>query len=191
VILLVKFQKPVLEALRSLLNKDSGGIELPMVKANWAALAAQTEAAIQDAHGGRDLPNAPPDNPPGEVRQITDSEMVGVAQQFIAIHRSLQQELLARGIDVSAYGTLEALSAVAVVEGVIGPEDHQTLVKMSELTQALMQLPEEGRKAETARMLSLAAGVALAITGQVENARETRLAASQGNSDGLGFSERE
>lgn len=174
VVLVLVFRSQIREALKSLMAKESGQIELPLVKAQWEMKAAQLEAeiaGIQEIDGESDTAA----DSPVEIREIRDPDFVNMAMQFLTIHKALKGELEARNVDVSAYQTLEALSAVAAVEGIIEPDEHKMLAELSQIMQQLVSVAVDDREIVSARMIRMTARMARHIVEQTERAQRERL----------------
>jgi hypothetical protein len=171
VILVLAFRTQIRDSLKELMGKESGQIEAWMLKAQWEAKADAIEADMGDIDPGRVATEDQPTVP----REIRDPGMVSTGKQMITIYNVLKDELEARNVAVTQFHSLEAVSAVAVAEGILEPDDHKLLIEIARLVEDLAKVPATDREPETTRVLRLAATMARHIVESTERARSQRL----------------
>jgi hypothetical protein len=172
VLLLVLFRTAVKDAVRTLLDKASGQIEILGVKANWDALVSQTEAnirgeAVPPVISPRRAEQLEEQPAPISPRMLTDAPMVDLGMEMVAINQDLKRALALKHIDDAPYSTMEALAAAAALEDAIPKNDHEALVGISRLIQMMVHIPADEREDATRKVLALTRELRASIAAAV------------------------
>lgn len=175
VILMLAFRSKIWDFMKELMGKESGQVEAGMFKAAWEAKAAALEAEIGGVQEADRQGSGVAGDQSDEPREIRDHGMVEMGKQLFIIHNVLKEELRARGVEVSHFQSLEAMSAAAVAGGIIGPDDHKVLTETASLMADLARIPVSDREAETPRVLRIAAGLADRIVEETRRATIERV----------------